>query len=294
MTNRKKMALAGLLVLVMVGSAVMGTLAYLTDSAHLDNTFLVGAFTPPKDPKPDPDKPDPTEPDPTPTDPAVFGDPTTFIYEPYWNANGNDAYTNTARTVAPDNHRLLAGETTVKDPYIGIGKESESGYVLACITNPMGSNVYFSLGEGWAPVENMVDEVTISDANGKPASDTETGTKYYSAGLFKWVGTNTDGNLAALTPADSDSDGVKEDAWTTHPVFTNVYTAKNGLDAIKAMEKANQKMTVWAYIHQTEGHATEGATEVTEANTATVVAAATTWAKTNDANHPNYTPATGA
>ncbi len=48
MTNRKKMALAGLLVLVMVASAVMGTLAYLTDTSSLENTFLVGAFTPPK------------------------------------------------------------------------------------------------------------------------------------------------------------------------------------------------------------------------------------------------------
>lgn len=56
MTNRKKMALAGLLALVMVGSAVMGTLAYLTDSDKLENAFLVGAFTKPTDP---PEKLDP-------------------------------------------------------------------------------------------------------------------------------------------------------------------------------------------------------------------------------------------
>ncbi len=273
MTNKKKMALAGALVLVMVVSAIGGTLAWLTDTASLDNNFLVGAFTPPAEPKPDPDPPKPDPDDPTPPVPSTdeTGEPTTYIFEPYWNANGTNSYT------AADKHRLLAGDTTVKDPYIGIGKDSESGYVLACVTNPMADNVYFTLCEGWAPVEGYVTEVTIDANNGKPAAATGA---FYSEGLFKWVGANTDGNLQALTPVDTDSDGKGDaDAWTDHPVFTYVYTAKNGLTEVQALPKESQKMTVSAFIHQTRGKATDAATEDTDATTAQVVEAAKTWAQ---------------
>ncbi len=272
MTNKKKMALAGALVLVMVVSAIGGTLAWLTDTASLDNAFLVGAFTPPADPKPDPDPPKPDPDGPNPPTPRVdeTGEPTTYIFEPYWNANGTNTYS------AADKHRLLAGDTTVKDPYIGIGKDSESGYVLACVTNPMGSNVYFTLCEGWAPVDGYVTEVTITADNGKPAAATGA---FYSEGLFKWVGANADGNLQALTPADTDSDGKADaDAWTDHPVFTYVYTAKNGLTAVQALPKESQKMTVSAFIHQTNGKKLDTDTTDTAATTADVVAAAKTWA----------------
>lgn len=300
MTSKKKITLAAVLVLVMVISAVGGTLAYLTDSASLDNTFLVGAFTPPTEPKPDPDppKPDPDDPDPTPTDPTVFGTPTTFIYEPYWNANASSTYTNEAGTVTPDHHRLLAGDTTVKDPYIGIGKDSESGYVLAAITNPMKPYVYFTLGKGWKPVEGYVTEVTINTAeggNGQPEGVTA-GTKFYSEGLFKWVGVDEGDNtkagedLDALTPGTDVSTGEKTDAWTDHPVFSYVYTAKNGLDAVKALEKEDQKMTVWAYIAQSEGTQEGSEAAITSDY---VIGEAKTWATTKDSKHPSldYTAA---
>lgn len=275
MTNKKKMALAGVLVLVMVISAIGGTLAWLTDTASLDNNFLVGAFTPPEDPKPDPDPPKPNPDDPEPPKPSEdeTGVPTTYIFEPYWNANGTNTYS------AADKHRLLAGDTTVKDPYIGIGKDSESGYVLACVTNPMKPYVYFTLCDGWEPVEGYVTEVTIDDNNGHPIKAGSTVPKFYSEGLFKWVGDNNDGNLKALTPADTNSDGKGDaDAWTDHPVFTYVYTAKNGLTEVQKLDKADQKMTVNAFIHQTTGKATDAATEDTAATTTDVVDAAKTWA----------------
>ena len=272
MTNKKKMALAGVLVLVMVVSAIGGTLAWLTDTASLDNAFLVGAFTPPAEPKPDPDppKPDPTQPDPpTPRDDET-GKPTTYIFEPYWNANGTNTYS------AADKHRLLAGDTTVKDPYIGIGKDSESGYVLACVTNPMKPHVYFTLCEGWEPVDGYVTEVTIDANNSKPTAATG---MFYTEGLFKWVGTNNNGDLKALTPADTDHDGKGDgDAWTDHPVFTYVYTAKNGLTEVQKLTKEQQKMTVSAFTHQTRGKANDAATEDTDATTAQVVEAAKSWA----------------
>lgn len=293
MTSKKKITLAAVLVLVMVVSAVGGTLAYLTDSASLDNTFLVGAFTPPTEPKPDPDppKPDPDDPDPkVPTDDEK-GTPTTFIYEPYWNANEAGTYE------GADHHRLLAGDTTVKDPYIGIGKDSESGYVLAAITNPMKPYVYFTLGKGWEPVEGFATEVTIDANNGSIPTVVSGAPKFYSEGLFKWVGvddsgnTNTSGALEALTPADTNGDGKGDsDVWTDHPVFTYVYTAKNGLEAVKALEKENQKMTVWAYIAQSQGTQEDGTTEITSDY---VIGEAKTWATTKDSKHPSldYTAA---
>lgn len=294
MTSKKKMVLIGALVLIMAISAIAGTLAYLTDSASLDNIFLVGAFTPPTDPQPSPTPPGPPDnPDPEPKDPTDFGTPNGYIFEPYWNLNGKDSYTAEDNSSVPgDKHRLLAGETTVKDPYIGIGKESESGYVLACITNPMGANdsaegnlVYFTLCPGWEPVEGYVTEVTIDANNGSIPAVTGDSPKFYSAGLFKWVGvddsnhTKAGGKLEALTPADTNGDGTADaDAWTKYPVFTYVYTAKNGLDTIKALPADSKKMTVWAFIHQTSGKANASATTDTEATTEVVVNAAKDWA----------------
>lgn len=282
MKNKKKMLLAGALALVMVGSAIGGTLAYLTDTSSLDNVFLVGAFTKPTEPKPDPDppKPDPTDPDPeVPTDDQK-GKPDGYIFEPYWNANGSPDYT------GKDSHRLLAGETTVKDPYIGIGKDSESGYVLACITNPMAPHVYFQLSEGWEPVEGYVTEVTITDANGSKPAVTADEPKFYSQGLFKWVGDNDDGSLKALTPADNNSDGKGDaDAWTDHPVFTYVYTAKNGLEDIQKLEEANHKMTVWAYIAQSEG-TQDGSEDAITSDY--VIEQAKAWAVKTEAGYPGY------
>ncbi len=290
MTSKKKIVLAGVLVLIMAVSAVGGTVAYLTASDSLSNTFLVGAFTPPKDPIPTPDPPivpnpgDPDDPNP-PAPPSKPNDgqkgrPNGFLYEPYWNANGNVTYTDA------DNHRLMAGNTTVKDPYVGLGKDSESAYVLVYIQNPIGNQVYFSLGKGWLPVDGQATEVTINASNGSPTyrADGSDATKYYSGGLFKWAGVNAAGEtnpapdtLGVLNP-DTDGDQTgDEEVWTEHPVFTWVYTAKNGMDAIQAMDEAKQKMVVYAFIHQTNGYA-EGASSKTDADYDTVIQAATTWA----------------
>ncbi len=260
MTNKKKMALAAALVLVMVVSAIGGTLAYLTDSSHLDNVFLVGAFTQPTDPKPNPDPPGPgPDPDPEPDDPTDFGAPNGFIFEPYWNLNGKESYVSGGNTIVGDHHRLLAGDATTKDPYIGIGKGSEDGYVLACITNPMADSVYFTLCDGWAPVAGHVTEVTINDANGKPTNVTD-GTKFYSQGLFKWVGT---GKSASSDPLAALQASATEDVWTDNPVFTYVYTAKDGLTSVQELAADSRKMTVWAYIGQSNGQQDDGTTAIT-------------------------------
>ncbi len=280
-------------------------MAYLTASSRLDNTFLVGSFTPPTEPKPNPDPPGPT-PAPGPSGPgsdpvnppqpteAEKGRPKGYIFEPYWTANGTTTYS------VADKHRLLAGSTTVKDPYIGIGRDSEPGYVLACIVNPMKENVYFTLCDGWAPVDGCVTEVTISAANGSKPAVTDGSPRFYSEGLFKWVGSgNSSGSpLVTITPTDSNGDGKGDaDAWTGHPVFTYVYTAKNGLsgsagsNGVLALTEENRKMTVWAYIAQSSGTQDGSSAPVTAAYVETQAKA---WA-TNRADpnrYPGYTAPT--
>ncbi len=286
MTNKRKMVLAGILVLIMAVSAIGGTVAYLTASSSLKNTFLAGAFTPPTEPKrdPDPPGPDPDNPPGVPTS-TEAGEPNGFIFEPYWNANGSSTY------LDADNHRLVAGTTTVKDPYIGIGKDSESGYVLACVTNSMGNNVYFSLCDGWAPVDGYVTPVRITADNGSPGSDADSKDYYcYSSGLFKWVGSGNSSSdpLAALAPADTNGDGKGDaDAWTDHPIFTYVYTAKNGLDGIMELAVSDRQMTVWAYIGQSVGTQAGSDAAITSAY---VEEQAKTWATTSGRNYPGYAP----
>lgn len=290
--KRKKMLLAGALALVMVGSAIGGTLAYLTDTASVDNVFLVGAFTKPQDPVPSPVPPGPTPgPDPYPTPvPLPEGEKVnSYIYEPYWESHGDPTWNDGKG----DEHRLLAGEATTKDPYIGIGKDSESGYVLACITNPMKPFVYFTLSKGWAPVEGMVTEVPITDSNGSLPAVASGTPKFYSEGLFRWVGVDGGGNtnsydattLKALTPADSDTDGVKEDAWTSQPVFSYVYTDKSNLSEVQ--KETTHTMKVWAYIAQSEGTQEGSETAITPAY---VIDQAKAWAQIKDSTHPSYEP----
>ncbi len=287
MKNKKKLVLAGALVLVMAVSAVGGTVAWFSTTDSLENTFLVGVFTPPTDPNPNPDppgpNPDPDTPYPDPVPPkGEGGKVNSYIYEPYWESNGDPAWNGGKG----DNHRLLAGGTTVKDPYVGLGKDSESGYVLVYIENPMADHVYFTLGNGWLPVDGKATKVTIDDTNSSPtktegAADTA---DYYSKGLFKWVGVDgsdhtvtTADTLGVLNP-DTNNDGTGDrEAWTDHPVFTYVYTAKNGMTAIQGMDEGKQKMTVHAFIHQTNGTSNSGE-ENKDADYTTVVAAATAWA----------------
>lgn len=298
MTSKKKMILAGALVLVMAVSAIGGTMAWLNDSDTLTNTFLVGAFTPPTKPDPDPDPdPDPVDPvDPPAPDPnaSVKG----YIHEPYWDANDKE---NTAAEWVgkQDKHRLVPGQTTVKDPYIGIGPDSEAGYVYVYIENKLPANtVYFTLNQNWAPVEGYV-----TPLGGGIES---TGT-WYTGGLFKYVNDDKTA-LLALDPSKTVVSGDTKtnetgtvsaagDIWTKHPVFTTVKTsAAEGTLASLQEESVNKTMTVHAFIYQkidtskAEGQQDSGvAMDATETTKTVVEAAAINWATTDC----GYTPPTG-
>lgn len=165
------------LAVVLVLSAVLGTIAYMTAHDTVTNTFTVGSFNKPTK---DPDGGD------LPSD-------VTYIYEKNWRAN-------------TDGHKLVPDSPTIKDPKVGIGKGSEAAYVYVCIQNKLVATdedaVYFTLNSGWTPVGTAgVDykKVTVG------------GNEYYTGGLFKY-----DTMLEPTTDADAWTASAIFDTVTTN------------------------------------------------------------------------------
>lgn len=167
--------------------AVGGTIAWLTASNTVTNTFTVGQITNPVDPdKPNPGLPDPGDEDTDGTDATLTGN----IYELF----------------EPDS-KLASGISVTKTPYIGIGENSEDSYVFAYVDNKTlaakdtAKSPYFTLNDGWAPVDGQADAYTGAD---------KVDGKTFVGGLFKWVGTGNDSATDAKVLEGSDANAV----WT--------------------------------------------------------------------------------
>lgn len=149
--DHRKLAVLCLLVVLLLAAAAFGTMAWLTASDSVTNTFTVGNFN---KPNPDPG----TGPDEKPLPADLAG----YIVEPNWNKN--------------ETHKLIPGASFAKDPYVGIGPKSEDAIVYVYVQNPFeGSSVYFELGDGWSAVE------------GETVSAEDQGEKDYVSGLFKYT-----------------------------------------------------------------------------------------------------------
>lgn len=151
------------LAVVLVLTAVLGTIAYMTAQDTVTNTFTVGSFNKPTK---DPDGSD------LPSD-------VTYIYEKNWRAD-------------TDGHKLVPDSPTIKDPKVGIGKGSEAAYVYVYIQNKLvvtdEDAVYFTLNNGWSPVGTEGTDYKKVNVGG---------TDYYTGGLFKY-----DTMLEPTTDAD--------------------------------------------------------------------------------------------
>ena len=124
-----------------------GTIAWLTRTSTLSNTFTVGSFTTPTT--------DPT--DPTETI-SIDGN----LYEPSWDES--------------EEHKLLPSATFDKDPYVGIGAGSEDAVVYVNVENNFSNKVYFTINSGWTPVSGCT---TAGSESGTYTS----GLFKYTAGL---------------------------------------------------------------------------------------------------------------
>lgn len=249
-TKRKSWGIAALVACLLL-VAIGGTIAWLTAQDSLTNEFNVGKFN---DPTTEPDPTDPSNPDPLPEDPTKLNG---HLYEPNWDA---------------ENNKIVPGITLEKDPYVGIGKDSESAYVYIYVRNSAStpSNIYFKLNNGWTAVNG---QATTVDDVGTADPGYEQGGTYYCSGLFKYA--------AGLTGSTTG------DVWTTDPAFSEIYV-KNSATAEGLAPEENSDITalkVTALLHQkTSGSGTDIAE--TEADTW-----ATTQASTLATENLTSTPA---
>lgn len=149
-TKRSLAIVAVLLVLLM---AIGGTVAWLTSTSTLENTFTVGLIKPI----------DPNIPNSGPGDKNIDASKLSGnLYEPNWTQDS----------------KLMPGVTIAKDPYVGVGAGSEESYVYVYVDNSMANNdhVYFTINRGWEPVAGQVSEVASGTAD-----------KKYTGGLFRYT-----------------------------------------------------------------------------------------------------------
>lgn len=175
MENKKKKRygiVAALLLLVL--AAGVGTYAWLTATASLDNVFTVGSInTPEKEPDPNqPEKPGGKDN----TDKA-------YLFETKWVANS----------------KIVPGSGTDKNPNVGIAKGSDDAYVFIYVKNAMvkdgtasANTPYFTLNGNWSPVDGRV---TTSGEDGK-----------YLSGLFMYAKGSTTTAPTVLSAKDATDD----------------------------------------------------------------------------------------
>ena len=179
-TKKNKTIIAAAVLALIIAFLVVGsTIAWLTKTSSLTNTFTVGSFNVPTT--------DPT--DPTDTI-SISGN----IYEPSWDSS--------------EEHKLIPSASFAKDPYVGIGAGSEDAVVYVNVDNNLSNKVYFTINSGWTPVTN---HVTEGAANGTYKG----GLFKYTAGLtadadddvwtttplFSTINTSNDATSTDFTPA---------------------------------------------------------------------------------------------
>lgn len=121
--EKKRNALLVVLGVILAAGIIGGTVAWLTRTSSLTNTFTVGSFETPVT-------------DPTDSSKSISIDGN--LYEPSWDEDAE--------------HKLLPGNEYAKDPYVGIGAGSEDGVVYVYVKNNFSNKIYFEINNGWSAV----------------------------------------------------------------------------------------------------------------------------------------------
>jgi len=179
--NHKNIVAIIAMVVLLAFLVAGGTIAWLTRTSSLTNTFTVGSFTTPTTFPNDPT--DQTDPEDV-TAISIDGN----LYEPSWDAT--------------EEHKLIPSASFAKDPYVGIGAGSEDGVVYVNVVNNFSEKVYFSLNQGWEPVLGHVVQGSLSGT--------------YTSGLFKYVaGLTADADKDVWTTTPLFSSVVTDEAANT-------------------------------------------------------------------------------
>lgn len=222
--RRKRRVVLVALAACLVVAGIGGTLAWFSAQSQLTNTFTVGKID---QPTTEPGNPETPIPDADKTD-KLNGN----LYEPHWVKDS---------AIAPN-------ASVAKDPYVGIGKDSEPAYTYVYVKNNLPTGAYFMIEQGWA----AVDAKTIAGQSAQ-----------YTGGLFAYTGKDTAGTgtadydggkgLALLEPTANTS-GNKEDAWTTTPLFTHIETGDTyDTSTINSTNSTNNDIKVYAYVAAKSG-----------------------------------------
>ncbi len=197
--QRKRRVVMVALAACLVVAGIGGTLAWFSAQSQLTNTFKVGSITPPTTEPGDPDVEIPKG------DPNLSGN----LYEPSWK----------------NESKIGPGAYVPKDPYVGIGKDSEPAYVYIYVKNKFTSSEkpYFQMQSGWEAVQ---------------ATQATAGAGYYTEGLFVYGAANNPTKLDPGKAPDS------KDAWTKTPLFTHVLTSDGFTSVAGGIE-------VYAYVAAT-------------------------------------------
>lgn len=209
-TKNRKITLTIIAVLLIVTLILGGTIAWLTSTSKLNNTFTVGQINPidptPVNPGPGP-SPIPEE-DKDGTNGRLNGN----LYEPHWIKDS----------------LLIPSAQIEKDPYVGIGPNSEESYIYVYVKNTMKNNdhVYFDIDTtNWEEISGHVTKTADS--------------QHYIGGLFRYKTTLTG-------KADNNT-------WTETSLFKQIKVADNAVSedfTIAENGKEVGAIQVFAYIHQ--------------------------------------------
>ena len=141
MKKAKKVLLLALCAILLVAGSVMGTLAYLTSTAEVTNTFTAGnvAIT------------------------MVESEVDEYGQNPNGTTNGNE-------------YKLVPGHTYTKDPTITVGSGSEDCYIFVKIENGLGADAAIAMDtEKWTLVNGELTGTSVWMCNGvKKAGDAVT------------------------------------------------------------------------------------------------------------------------
>lgn len=190
-TNKKSILLV-LLALVLTLGTIMGTIAWLTATDSVTNSFTAGNITNPYEPE-DPTI-DPEDPNNTDSTNKLAGN----LYEPSWDPT--------------EEHKMLPGATFEKDPFVGIGPGSEDSYVFA-----------------WAEDATQVLEYTVNapdGTNGGWVAVSGTNAAAGKSALYVWC--DETGDPVALVGKDADSTWTTEPLFDAVTVDTDATTIAAG------------------------------------------------------------------
>lgn len=164
--NKKKVVLLVLCAAALMFSSALGTMAYLTDSKSVDNTFTIGKIG------------------------LTLSEAKVNSNGEFLDESGNVVATSEqAKRVTENSYRLLPGRTYPKDPTVTVAKGSESAYVRmkVAITCKDESERLFGTNQGQVdPIIKWLNISSGTDAKWKlqnqtpsETSDTQKGTTTY-------------------------------------------------------------------------------------------------------------------